>query len=379
MEIYMPPVVQPKGLMEYANEASNFRNQQQQNQLNNLKLQYAPQQMEMDRQTNQAQLENNQLSQDVTKHKLFRDIATEIVGKVKSTGLSEDDPQFNNAFQQISQPYAPIVAKLSGTQYDPSKPVDYQSVKQLAGPTAQEQQQAELQNKLAEQQALAPGRIAEEQAKAGIGMAKEGRDFERAKALKQFENELPKAPSEFQQYQIGQKQEQKAQDQMDAIANINDTIDEFKNLKEIQKRTTTGPVAGSPLMVGVRKAIPGNLAGGEDLQRLEKGYNTMAVKAIGAFKAGGVTFGQLSNAEGQWIKSTQASLDAGGDINQEQLDKGLKLLENRKARIEKSPGALQPTKAPSFTSPEEVKAAIRSGVIDMNTAGNILRTQFGME
>jgi len=379
MEIYMPPVVQPKGLMEYANEASNFRNQQQQNQLNNLKLQYAPQQMEMDRQTNQAQLENNQLSQDVTKHKLFRDIATEIVGKVKSTGLSEDDPQFNNAFQQISQPYAPIVAKLSGTQYDPSKPVDYQSVKQLAGPTAQEQQQAELQNKLAEQQALAPGRIAEEQAKAGIGMAKEGRDFERAKALKQFENELPKASSEFQQYQIGQKQEQKAQDQMDAIANINDTIDEFKNLKEIQKRTTTGPVVGSPLMVGVRKAIPGNLAGGEDLQRLEKGYNTMAVKAIGAFKAGGVTFGQLSNAEGQWIKSTQASLDAGGDINQEQLDKGLKLLENRKARIEKSPGALQPTKAPSFTSPEEVKAAIRSGVIDMNTAGNILRTQFGME
>ena len=379
MNIPMPPVVQPRGLMEYANEASNFRNQQQQNQLNDLKLQYAPQQMQMERQTNQAQLENNQLSQDVTKHKLFRDIATEIVGKVKSTGLSEDDPQFNNAFQQISQPYAPIVAKLAGHPYDPSQPVDYQSVKQLAGPTAQELQQAEIANEVAKQRALSPVRIAEEQAKAGIGMAKEGRDFERAKALKQFENELPKAPSEFQQYQIGQKQEQKAQDQMDAIANINDTIDEFKNLKEIQKRTTTGPVAGSPLMVGVRKAIPGNLAGGEDLQRLEKGYNTMAVKAIGAFKAGGVTFGQLSNAEGQWIKSTQASLDAGGDINQEQLDKGLKLLENRKARIEKSPGAPQPTKAPSFTSPEEVKAAIRSGVIDMNTAGNILRTQFGME
>lgn len=132
-------------------------------------------------------------------------------------------------------------------------------------------------------------------------------------------------------------------------------------------------------MVGVRKAIPGNLAGGEDLQRLEKGYNTMAVKAIGAFKAGGVTFGQLSNAEGQWIKSTQASLDAGGDINQEQLDKGLKLLENRKARIEKSSAAPQAQKAPSFTSPEEVKAAIRAGVIDINAAGNILRTQFGME
>jgi len=156
MEIYMPPVVQPRGLMEYANEASNFKNSQQQNQLNNLKLQYAPQQMEMERQTNQAQLENNQLSQDVTKHKLFRDIATEIVGKVKSTGLSEDDPQFNNAFQQISQPYAPIVAKLAGHQYDPSQPVDYQSVKQLAGPTAQEKAMAEIQNKLIEKQLLNP-------------------------------------------------------------------------------------------------------------------------------------------------------------------------------------------------------------------------------
>lgn len=166
MQILMPPVVQPRGLMEYANEASNFRNSQQQNQLNNLKLQYAPQQMEMERQTNQAQLENNQLSQDVTKHKLYKDIATEIVGKVKNTGLSEDDPRFNDAFQQISQAYAPIVAKLSGTQYDPSKPVDYQSVKQLAGPTAQEQQQAELQNKLAERQALFPMDIQLAQARA---------------------------------------------------------------------------------------------------------------------------------------------------------------------------------------------------------------------
>ena len=166
MDIPMPPVVQPRGLMEYANEASKFRNSQQQNQLNDLKLQYAPQQMEMERQTNQAQLENNQLSQDVTKHKLYRDIATEIVGKVKNTGLSEDDPRFNDAFQQISQAYAPIVAKLSGTKYDPSKPVDYQSVKQLAGPTAQEQQQSKIAGLVAEQQALAPGKIAEIEAEA---------------------------------------------------------------------------------------------------------------------------------------------------------------------------------------------------------------------
>jgi len=375
MNIPMPPVVQPRGLMEYANEASNFKNSQQQNQLNNLKLQYAPQQMEMQQKAAQQGLQQDEQAMNVQKQAALQGLATDFKARLQSAKISDPD-QAQQYLDQYVQSRAPYIKSMGFPMTDRFT-VD--QVMQLAGPTAQEQQQAELQNKLAEQYALAPGRIAEEQAKAGIGIAKEGRDFERAKALKQFENELPKAPSEFQQYQIGQKQEQKAQDQMDAIANINDTIDEFKNLKEIQKRTTTGPVAGSPLMVGVRKAIPGNLAGGEDLQRLEKGYNTMAVKAIGAFKAGGVTFGQLSNAEGQWIKSTQASLDAGGDINQEQLDKGLKLLENRKARIEKSPGAPQPTKAPSFTSPEEVKAAIRSGVIDMNTAGNILRTQFGME
>jgi len=375
MEILMPPVVQPRGLMEYANEAANFRNSQQQNQLNNLKLQYAPQQMEMQQKAAQQGLQQDEQAMNVQKQAALQGLATDFKARLQSAKISDPD-QAQQYLDQYVQSRAPYIKSMGFPMTDRFT-VD--QVMQLAGPTAQEQQQSKIAGLVAEQQALAPIRMAEKQAEAGIGIAKEERDFQRQKDLKLFEHDLPKAPSEFQQYQIGQKQEQKAQDQMDAIANIEDTIDEFKNLKEIQKRTTTGPVAGSPLMVGVRKAIPGNLAGGEDLQRLEKGYNTMAVKAIGAFKAGGVTFGQLSNAEGQWIKSTQASLDAGGDINQEQLDKGLKLLENRKARIEKSPGAPQPTKTPSFTSPEKVKAAIRAGVIDINAAGNILRTQFGME
>ena len=66
----------------------------------------------------------------------------------------------------------------------------------------------------------------------------------------------------------------------------------------------------------------------------------MAVKAIAAFKAGGVTFGQLSNAEGKWIKDTTAELTKTGTVNKEILDHGLKLLEERKARIQKQAGSI---------------------------------------
>jgi hypothetical protein len=153
----------------------------------------------------------------------------------------------------------------------------------------------------------------------------------------------PRPPTELQQFTMNQKTEKLAADKQDAIAGIDDTIDEFKRLKAIQSETSTGPVVGSPAAVSIRKGLPFNLGGGDNLQRLEKGYNTMAVKAIGAFKAGGVSFGQLSNAEGAWIKSTQASLDAGADVNQEVLDQGLKLLERRKERImNRGPQAEQP-------------------------------------
>jgi hypothetical protein len=156
-------------------------------------------------------------------------------------------------------------------------------------------------------------------------------------------------PGKYKTPQQAEKYQKREAEKTDAISNIDDTIADFQELKAIQGRTITGPIAGSAPVALLRKMGPNSLTGGDDLQRLEKGYNNLAIKAIGAFKAGGVTFGQLSNKEGEWIRSTQAALNTGGEINQEMLDKGLKLLEDRKRRLANSGGlsATAPSSAPS--------------------------------
>jgi hypothetical protein len=166
----------------------------------------------------------------------------------------------------------------------------------------------------------------------GYGMsAQEKADLELEQKRKEVQ--IKKPLNDEQQFRIDEKKAKKEADFADALSNIDDTRLEFERLKTIQDRTTTGPIAGSPPIAMLRKWGPNQLTGGEDLQRLEKGYNTLAVKAIAAFKAGGVTFGQLSNAEGAWIKSTQASIDAGKPINEEMLNEGIRLLDGRKSRI----------------------------------------------
>jgi len=181
------------------------------------------------------------------------------------------------------------------------------------------------------------------QAEAAKSAASLPYDIERKRQEAAIAASTPKPMSEFQQWTAAQKEEKKALDAQDAVSNIDDTIGDFNRLKAIQARTTTGPIAGSPLIAALRKMGPNSITGGEDLQRLEKGYNTLAVKAIGAFKAGGVSFGQLSNKEGEWIKSTQETIDTGGNINQEMLDEGLRLLNARKSRIARAAGITAPT------------------------------------
>jgi len=200
------------------------------------------------------------------------------------------------------------------------------------------------------------------QAEAAKSAASLPYDIERKRQEAAIAASTPKPMSEFQQWTAAQKEEKKALDAQDAVSNIDDTIGDFNRLKAIQARTTTGPIAGSPLIAALRKMGPNSITGGEDLQRLEKGYNTLAVKAIGAFKAGGVSFGQLSNKEGEWIKSTQETIDTGGNINQEMLDEGLRLLNARKSRIARVAGITAPTeeapKTPAATggwSIEEVQ------------------------
>lgn len=193
-----------------------------------------------------------------------------------------------------------------------------------------------------EDQDLKRAAAARADAQLRLSMQSAERDAERLRMAEE-ERSKPKPASEFQQFTMQQKQEKKLDDINDAVSNIDDTISDFNRLKQIQKVTTTGPISGSAPIAALRKLGPNAITGGENLQRLEKGYNELAVKAIGSFKAGGVTFGQLSNKEGEWIRSTQQTIDTGGDINQEMLDKGLKLLNDRKARLNRaaSPSATE--------------------------------------
>jgi len=179
----------------------------------------------------------------------------------------------------------------------------------------------------------------------------------------------PKPISEYQQYVLDEKKAKKEADYTDAVSNIDDTILDFNKLKTIQARTTTGPYVSSAPALAVRKALPESWGGGEDLQRLEQGYNNMAVKALSAFKAGGVTFGALSNAEGDWVRSTTAKLDKGGSVNQEILDEGLRLLANRKKRIEAQAKPKINVDIDPNTSPED-RAALEADIAKEKAKGN---------
>lgn len=139
--------------------------------------------------------------------------------------------------------------------------------------------------------------------------------------------------NEVQQFDLDAKKNKVQEAKNQAAINIDDSIAQLENLKTVQARTTTGPIAGSAPVAALRKLGPNAITGGEDLQRLEKGYADLAVKAIGQFKQMGVTFGALSQSEGKWIKDTQAALDTGGNINTEMLDKGIALLNKRKGSL----------------------------------------------
>lgn len=181
----------------------------------------------------------------------------------------------------------------------------------------------------------------------------------------------PRPPSPLDQERLKQLQEKKAREESerqaqkeDALANIDDTIAEFERLKELQAKTDTGPISGSAPVAWLRKAGPNEYTGGDDLALLEKGYNTLAVKAIAAFRAGGVTFGQLSNKEGEWVKSTTATINSSEKVNKETLEEGLRLLRQRRDRAMRhfTPTASQPSGGGGYTQEDLEHTAQKYGM-----------------
>jgi hypothetical protein len=127
--------------------------------------------------------------------------------------------------------------------------------------------------------------------------------------------------------------------------------------------------------------IPGNLAGGENLQKLEAGYNTLAVKALAAFKAAGATFGALSKDEGEWVRSTTAKLNKSENVNLELLNQGLALLEKSRAKlVNDNAGNEQqkPNQAPAYQSINDISAALKSGQIKSKDEARQIARQLGL-
>ncbi len=315
--------------------------------------------------------------------------AKQIAGVIKqqalSSGFNPQDPSTQPILDKVGAAYRPILAKTFGVQDDPSKPMSWQHLDALAGLTPQEQAQQEIQNKVSERQALMPLDLQAKQAEFGMrneaDLSKENRQFDRQKELEssKFQNQIqledykakqPKPINELQQYKMDEVKQQKEDKKITAIDTLDESINDLELLKKIQDKTTTGPVLGSPLVMGIRKAIPGNIAGGQDLQRLETGYENMAFKTLTALKQAGASLGQLSNAEGRWIKNTTANLEKNGVVNNEIIDKLLGILNKQRERLSAQPseqvkqtGNLPETKKPvdptQFNSYQEYLNSVR--------------------
>lgn len=288
-----------------------------------------------DRMTSRAKQQKESQAQQM---KNKTDIAGDIMKAWDSQGR---DP---GAFDIIKQQYAPIVQSLdtgvTPEEYAQATPGMFEALARHGGYRPIQERLEEIKAvKGAEAEAAIPAKQSIETFKYNLSAPERAAAASDRNAAAQERNQLTREKLDMQRSQYQDKQAKLESDRQDALANIDDTISEFNTLKDIQDKTMTGPVSGSKPMVAIRKMLPNSIGGGENLQRLEKGYNTLAVKAIGAFKAGGVTFGQLSNKEGEWIRSTQAALDTGGEINKEMLENGIKLLQDRRKRLE-SRGAL---------------------------------------
>lgn len=263
---------------------------------------------------------------------------------------------------------------LVGEEIDPNK-VTPQMIMQIAG---WEDPNIAMQRNAQAEAMKAGARVnAEQGARMPYDVAKE----ERAQAGKmqlegfKLDNKPPPAPrqmNELQQAQLSkinaentEKARQRQLDHDDAIANIEDAADELERAKAIQGRTDTGPIVGSSLGVAARKAF-----GDKDIQRLEKAYNKAAIKALSAFKAGGATFGALSEKEGAWVKSTQATVDADKEVNLDVINEGLDLLRKRKERIQKAFGGAAPAMPQGGAqSGVKVRRSNRTGAVQHSMDG----------
>jgi hypothetical protein len=192
---------------------------------------------------------------------------------------------------------------------------------------------------------------------------------EEAQARRAAANQ-PKQMSEFQAYALEEKKAKKQAEHEDALVNIDNSINDLDNLIELQKKTTTGRFLGSDPVVAIREALPESIGGGENLQKLETGYNKASLQAIGTLKQGGTTLGAMSKDEGAWVRSTEASLKRGAAVNIAHMEEGKRLLQAQKERIARRMPLETFIKQPDANTTPEDAAALRQ--LQQKTGGQFV-------
>jgi len=128
----------------------------------------------------------------------------------KAKGIEKGTPQFQqlgNAYFNSTPMFAQVIKNATGNTYDPTKDIDLQAAESMADPTPEEQNQADIAQKVAEQAALQPGRLEIAQAQAGI----------------QRQNQDYVSPMEQQRFQLQQQSSQRASDAAERSARAAET------------------------------------------------------------------------------------------------------------------------------------------------------------
>jgi hypothetical protein len=119
-------------------------------------------------------------------------------------GVQPGTPEYQQLADKVyrSSPiYAQTMRNVAGIEDDPSKPIDWQAAENIADPTPEEQNQADIAQKVAEQQALQPGRL--EIAKAQAGIQRANKDYVSPMEMQKYQDDRADSKRNYDQRERG--------------------------------------------------------------------------------------------------------------------------------------------------------------------------------
>jgi len=193
--------VKPLSLTDAIAQWQQIDANKQQQKLNEMKMQASQQEMDYANQMQPLKMREAEMGIQNKQHAAAVDIATTISNKMEQMGIDENHPNFQQTLEQISAPYRPVMATITGNP-DSGQPMDWNAIKSLSGPTAKQKFNQELQFEIEKKKGLLPFEKEELAAKYGAQLekAKEIADYEHTLKVqeKQQEAKQPKPLTESQ-------------------------------------------------------------------------------------------------------------------------------------------------------------------------------------